>query len=171
MKRAEKEKVVELLRGAFQGSETVILVDFKGINVPDITELRSRIRETGSSYQVVKNTLALRAAQDTPIAEVQAHFIGPTAIAYTSGNVVALAKVLKEFLKTNPNMSLKAAVMEGQPISVQDVEALADMPSKEELLSKLLYLLQAPLARLAGAVQSPLRNLASILKQLEEKQK
>lgn len=169
MKRVEKGEVVEDLKSAFQESAGLILVDFRGINVPDITELRRKVRESGSDYRVVKNTLAIRAAEETPVADLKDFFKGPTAIAYTSEDAVNLAKVLKEFAKENAGMSFKAGMIDGKPISVEQVNDLAELPSREELLSKLVFLLNAPLTRFATALQSPLRNLASLLSQLETK--
>lgn len=169
MKRDEKGEVVKDLKNAFEESAGLILVDFRGINVPDITELRRRVRESGSDYRVVKNTLAIRAAEKTPVAELKDFFKGPTAIAYTSEDAVSLAKILKEFAKENAGMSFKAGMIDGKTISVEQVNDLAEMPSREELLSKLVFLLNAPLTRFATALQSPLRNLASLLSQLEKK--
>lgn len=169
MNREQKGLLVEELHKTFAESGGVILLDFKGINVPDITELRRKIRETGSQYQVVKNTLALRAAKDSPVEELGHLFKGPTAIAYTSEDPVALAKLLKDFVQSNPGMGFKAGVLGGRPITAAEVASLAEVPSREQLLSKLAYLLQAPLTRFAAALQSPLRNLASVLSQLAEK--
>lgn len=169
MKRDEKGEVVEDLKNTFQESAGLILVDFRGIDVPDITELRQRVRESGSDYRVVKNTLAIRAAEETPVAELKAFFKGPTAIAYTTEDTVGLARVLKDFARENAGMSFKAGMIDGRTISVEQVNDLAEMPSREELLSKLVFLLNASLTRFATALQSPLRNLASLLSQLETK--
>lgn len=169
MERTQKKEAVAQLNQAFQDHSGVLLIDFTGLNVAEETELRRRIAASGSRYQVVKNTLALLAAQETPVAQLKDHFRGPTGVAMTADNPVALAKALNDFLKTHPSTSFKAGVLDEAVISQAEVAALADMPSREELLGKLLYLLQAPLTQLAAALQSPLRNLASILKQLEEK--
>ncbi len=171
MEKSQKQSVVEELNTAFRESAGVFLIDFSGINVADETELRRKMSSDGNSYRVVKNTLALRAAQDTGVHKLKERFHGPTAIATTPDNPVALAKAVTEFLKNHPTMSLKGGVLEDSLLSPEDVGALADMPSREELLAKVVYLLQSPLTRLAAALQSPLRNLASVLKQLEEKKK
>lgn len=168
MERAQKEQLVAELKQAFQENRSVLLISFKAVTVPDITELRHQISETGSGYRVVKNTLALRAAEDTPVARLKEHFVGPTAIAFTAGDPVALAKVLKTFIQTHPGMTFKAGVLGERLLSSEEIEELADLPSREVLLGKLLYLLNAPLARLAGALTAPLRNLASVLQQLEK---
>jgi large subunit ribosomal protein L10 len=169
MNRAEKTELIESMHKNFAESGSVIVLSFNGINVPDITDLRQKIRDTEASYEVVKNTLAMLAAEGTPVGEIKDQFTGPTAVAYTSKDPVSLAKVLKDFLKTHPGMSFKAAILEGQPIDQTQVESLAEMPSREELLSKLLFLLNAPLTKLASALQSPVRNLAIVLSELAKK--
>ncbi len=168
MNRSEKSEVVAELKKIFEQSGSVILLDFKNVNVPDITELRRKIRESGSEYRVIKNTLALRAAEGTSVEEIRQHFEGPTALAYTEDNVVGLAKVLRDFIRQHAGMSFKAGVLESQLVSNEQVASLADMPSREELLSKLLFLLNAPLTQLASALKSPVQKLAYLLKQLEE---
>jgi large subunit ribosomal protein L10 len=169
MNRTDKAGIVEDLHQTFLESEGVIVLDFKGISVPDITELREKVRQTDGRYTVVKNTLALRAAEGTVIAELRDHFRGPTAVAVTSGDAVALAKVLKDFVKNKQGMSFKAGVLEGRVISQAQVESLAELPSRDELLSKLLFLLNAPLSRLASALSSPVRNLAVVLSEVAKK--
>jgi len=168
MKRSEKTGIVEDLKKVFKSSGSVILIDFKNVNVPDITELRRKVRKSGSEYRVVKNTLALRAAEGTSIEAIKQHFEGPTAVAYTEDNVVGLAKVLRDFIKEHSGMSFRVGVLEGQVVSDEQVLSLADMPSREELLSKLLFLMNAPLTKLALALKSPVQKLAYLLKQLEE---
>ncbi len=153
----------------FKVNTSVLLINFEGINVLAQSELRREISKVDSSYQVIKNRLALRAVEDTSLEVLREHFQGPTAIAYTGGDPVALAKVLKDFIRDHPSVAFKAGVVEGKTFSASDVERLAKMPSRPELMSKLVYLLNAPLVRLATALQSPLRGLASVLKQLAEK--
>jgi len=169
MNRSEKETLVEDLNKTFKASTSVLLINFEGITVLAQSELRREISKVDSGYQVIKNRLALRAIEDTSLEALREHFQGPTAIAYTGGDPVALAKVLKEFIRDHPSVAFKAGVVEGKTFSAGDVELLAKMPSRPELLSMLVYLLNAPLVRLATALQSPLRGLASVLKQLEEK--
>ncbi len=168
MNRTEKQKTVEQLHQVFSESTAVLLINFSGIGVAQETELRRGVTKTGR-YQVVKNTLALRAAKETPLAELTEHFQGPTAIAFTREDPAGLAKSLKAFLKDHPQMSFKAAVLDRQTLSAEQVSALAELPGREELLAKLVALMQAPLTSLAGALQSPLRALGSALKQVAEK--
>ena len=169
MNRVEKTAVVGELKTTFDQSTGVILMSFDRINVPDITELRDQIRETGSGYKVVKNTLALIAAEDTSVSAIAEHFKGSTGLAYTEANPVALAKRLKEFIKTHPGLQFKSGVVEGQVMSPAEIMDLAELASREELLSKVLFLLNAPLTNFASAIQSPIRNLAVVLKQLADK--
>ena len=168
MNRSEKQTFVEDLNKTFKASTSVLLINFEGVNVLAQSELRREISKVDSGYQVIKNRLALRAVEDTSLEVLREHFQGPTAIAYTGGDPVALAKVLKNFIRDHPNVAFKAGVVEGKTFSASDVERLAKMPSRPELMSKLVYLLNAPLVRLATALQSPLRGLASVLKQLGE---
>ncbi len=168
MNRTEKEQAIEDLNKIFSGHPGVFLFGFSGINVPEITELRRQITGSGSTYRVIKNRLAIRAAQQTALEALTEHFQGPTAVAYTEADPVGLAKVVRDFAKNHPGLEFKAGVLESRILSAQQVEQLAEMPSHEELIAKLLYLLKAPLTQLAGALQSPLRNLGSVLSQLAE---
>ncbi len=169
MNRTEKQTFVADLNKMFKANKSVLLINFEGINVSAQSELRREISKAESGYQVIKNRLALRAVEDTSLEALREHFQGPTAIAYTDGDPVALAKVLKEFIRDHPSVAFKAGVVEGKTFSASDVELLAKMPSRLELMSKLVYLLNTPLVRLVTALQSPLRGLASVLKQLAEK--
>jgi large subunit ribosomal protein L10 len=168
MNRSEKAEIVAKLKQIFKDSGSVILIDFKNVNVPDMTELRRKVRESDSQYQVVKNSLALRAAESTTVEEIKQHFDGPTAIAYTQENIVGLAKVLRDFIKDHSGMSFRVGVLDGQVLSGEQVTGLADMPSREELLSKVLFLMNAPLTQMVLALKSPVQKLAYLLRQLEE---
>jgi large subunit ribosomal protein L10 len=128
-------------------------------------ELRKTLRSTGAKYRVVKNTLAERAGKGTRIEEALKNLQGVTSIAYTSGDPVALAKVLAKYAKDNPEFTFKAGVVEGRVVTVRDIEALATMPSKEEIYSKLLYLLSAPSQRLVTVMNAVGRNLAVVIDQ------
>jgi len=168
MDKTEKQQIIDELSQAFAQNKSVIVMTFSGLNVADVTELRRKITQSGSDYRVVKNTLALRAAQDTAVAKLASHFAGPTAIVYTAGDPVALAKILTDFVKTHPAISFKGGVLEQSVLTPAQCQSLAEMPSKEVLLGKVLYLLNAPVARLAGALNSPLMKMALLLKQLAE---
>jgi len=169
MNRDQKQSLVEELNKTFKANKSILLIHFKGVNVLDETDFRRQISKVDSGYQVVKNRLALRALQETSLEQLREHFKGPTAIAYTVGDPVALAKVVKRFIREHPEVTFKAGVVEGKVFSASEVELLAKMASRPELLAKLVFLLNAPLVRLVTALQSPLRGLASVLKQLAEK--
>ncbi len=169
MKRTEKQQIVEELSQTFKENKGLWLIDFRGIDVAGITELRRKIAEIQSHYRVVKNSLALRAARDTSIEQLKAFFDGPTAIAYTAEDPVALVKVVTEFAREHPEISFKAGILDGMLISSDQVKELAQMPSREGLISKLLFLLTAPLRQLAMALRSPLGDLTSVVRQVQER--
>lgn len=164
--REQKDQDIALLKEEFGQTGNALIVSFQGLPVEKDWELRKALREAQLSYRVVKNTLGRRAVEGTPLDSLKDHFIGMTAIAYSEKDPVGLAKVLSKFAKENAQLKFKAGVVEGRAIDIKQIEALATMPSKEELVSKLMFLLNAPAQRLAVALNGVSRNLAVVVSEI-----
>jgi large subunit ribosomal protein L10 len=169
--RAKKIEQVEKLGKELQNVSSLIVTTYSKLTVAQDYELRKTLRSSGAKYVVVKNTLAERAAKGTKVEEVLKNLSGVTSIAYTSGDPVALAKALSKYAKDNPEFSFKSGVVEGRVISINQIQALATMPSKEEIYSKLLFLMNAPAQRLVTVMNAVGRDIAVVINQAVEKGK
>jgi large subunit ribosomal protein L10 len=169
--KGKKEEELNQLKKDLAEAKNLIVAQFKGINVAQDTELRQKIRGTNSKYRVVKNTLAKIAAKGTPAEGLAASLEGSSAIAYNNTDPVALAKVLTAYAKTNPVFVFKAGMVEGRVVNIADLQSIASLPSKEELIGKLLFLLNAPAQRTAVAINGVSRNLAVVIQQAVEQKK
>lgn len=162
-KRSEKQQDLDKLKTELARVSTVILTTFQGIKVQDDTKLRRAVQAAGGKYQVVKNTLAQRAASATPAEDLLKNLTGSNSIAYTETDPVALAKALTKIAKDVPSFQFKAGVVQGRVISIAEIQQLASLPSKEELVSKIMFLLNAPAQRIALALNALPRNVAVVV--------
>lgn len=165
--RAQKQKNLEALTEQFKKANTAMLVSFKNMTVAKDQELRRQLREAGVSYAVVKNTLARKAAAGTPLEPAIDQFKGVTGVALSTTDPVGLSKAIAKFTKANPEIfSFKVGILEGKVIELRDVEAIASLPSREELLSRVLFLVNSQAQRLVTVLQAVPRNLAVVMEQV-----
>lgn len=165
--KAQKQKDLEALTENFKNAKAAIVVGFKGMTVPKDQELRNQLREAGVSYEVVKNTLARKAAEGTALAQAADQFKGVTAVALSHEDPVNLSKAIAKFAKANPDIfKFKVGIVEGKVVELRDVEAIATLPSKEELIAKVMFLMNAQAQRLATVLSAVPRTLAIVIKQI-----
>jgi large subunit ribosomal protein L10 len=170
--KAKKAQQIEKLNSDLKGVKNVVVASFSKLTVSQDYELRKAVRSVGGKYGVVKNTIAKRAAQGTELEDAFKEFKGVTSIAYTSGDPVALAKAIATYLKENgEQFQIKGGVIEGKKASAKEVATLATMPSKEELMSKLLFLMNAPAQRLVTVMNAVGRDVAVVINQAVEQKK
>ncbi len=171
MNRTEKQQLIDELHQELMTSPHAVLVDFRGLSVPAVTEFRRKVKASGSRYRVVKNSLALRAAKGTALETLSDKLQGTTGIAYTKDDPVALAKVLVDFAKDHPQLALKLGVVSGnQVLDASGVKNLSTMPGLPELRGRLLGLMMAPASRLVRLLNTPATQLAQVMKAHQEKQ-
>jgi large subunit ribosomal protein L10 len=167
--KAEKQKDLESLIESFRNAKSAMLVGFQGMTVAKDQELRNQLREAGVTYAVVKNTLARKAAQGTVLEQASDQFKGVTAVALSTSDPVSLSKAISKFSKANPDVfTFKTGVVEGKVVALRDVEAIASLPSREELISKVMFLLNCQAQRLVTVISAVPRNLAVVIKQIGE---
>ena len=169
--KAKKAEQIQKLKSHLEKASSMIVGTFSKLTVAKDYELRKTVRAAGGRYEVVKNTLARLASEGTRVSEALQKLEGVTSIAYTEGDPVALAKALSKYVEENPEFSFKTGVLEGRVISQKEIKALATMPSKEELYSKLLFLINAPAQRLVTVMNAVGRDLAVVINQGVEKKK
>jgi len=165
--KQEKQKDLDALAEQFKQANAAMLVSFKKMTVAKDQELRRQLREAGVSYSVVKNTLARKAAAGTPLEPMSDQFKGVTAVALSANDPVGLSKAISKFTKANPDIfSFKVGLVEGKVVELKDVESIANLPSREELISKMLFLINAQAQRLVTVIQAVPRNLAVVMEQV-----
>jgi large subunit ribosomal protein L10 len=165
--RKQKQEALEALTEQFKNAQAAMLVGFRKMTVPKDQELRAQLREAGVSYSVVKNTLARKAAVGTPLQPAVDQFKGVTAVALSSGDPVGLSKAIAKFTKANAEIFFfKAGIVEGRVVALVDVEAIASLPSKEDLISKIMFLANCQAQRLATVTNAVARNLAIVIDQV-----
>src|SRR6266542_4019810 len=165
--KQQKQKDLEALTERFKSAQAAMLVGFKGLTVAKDQELRNQLREAGLTYEVVKNTLARKAAEGTALQQAADQFKGVTAVALSREDPVNLSKAIAKFTKANPDIfTFKAGVVEGKVVALRDVEAIASLPSREELISKVMFLVNAQAQRLATVTSAVARNLAIVIDQV-----
>ena len=169
--KAKKNEKVKMLASELESSTSAIIGTFKGLTASKDFELRKVIRQAGGSYHVVKNKLAAKSSEGTKVEAALQGLKGVNSVAYTSGDPVALAKALSTWVKDNSEYTFKLGIVDGRVITVQEIDSLAKLPGKEELFSKLLFLIQSPAQRLATVINATGRDLAVVINQAVEKGK
>ncbi|GMV39263.1 MAG: 50S ribosomal protein L10 [Myxococcales bacterium] len=169
MDRTTKEQVVEDLKGEFAGVQAILVAEYRKLTVEKVVQLRKSLRENGVKYRVVKNTLAKRAIEGTDKQFLGKYLHGPMALAWSSTDPVAAAKVLTDFAKTNEALTIKAGYLTGQELNLDGIKALAALPSKDELRASFLSVLQAPAAKFVTVLSQAQRDILSVLLQHTEK--
>jgi large subunit ribosomal protein L10 len=166
LSRTQKHDLVAQYQEGLAEAPHAFLLGYKGISVPQVTELRAKVRDTDAQYVVVKNTLALLAIEGKALGELKEHFQGPTAVVFGDTDPVSLAKVLTDFAKTSPAIEFKAGLVDGRQVAAGQIQEIADLPSREALIAKLVYLLQSPIARFVRGLGAIPQQFVSVLDQI-----
>lgn len=166
--RQKKDDLIQGYEAALAEAPHAFIMGYQGISVPQVTALREKVRQSGGTYVVVKNTLALRAVDGKALGELKQHFTGATAVAFTQGDAVALAKTLTQFAKDVPTIQFKGGMVDRQPIAGEQVKEIASLPGREELIAKLLFLLQSPISRFVRTLAAIPRDFVVVLDQIRQ---
>ena len=164
--RKQKDQAIAVLKEEFQQANHALVISFQGLSVEKDWALRNALRAANLNYRVIKNTIGRQAVAGTPLESLKDSFVGMSAIAFTQNDPVGMAKVLSKFAKESDKVKFKAAVVEGRAIAVKDIDALASLPSKEELISKLMWVLNSGAQRIATVINAVPRNLAVVVDQI-----
>ena len=170
-KKSDKEKDLEALKKDFEAAQNIFLAGFATLTVQQDFELRKSVRAAGGNYRVIKNNLAEKASQGTPAEDLMSKLVGMTSMAYTSKDPVALAKALTAYAKVNPAFTFKAGMVEGRVIDIKSIQELAALPAREQILAKVLFLIQASAQRLVSTLGGVGRNLAVVVDQADKENK
>jgi large subunit ribosomal protein L10 len=164
--RGDKEELIQEYEKGLAAAPHAFLLGYKGITVPQVTALRDKVRASGGEYVVVKNTLALRAIDGAALSALKEHFVGPTAVVFSGTDPVALAKALTDFAKDVPAIQFKAGLVEKRAVPAEQIKEIAQLPSRQELIAKLLFLLQSPIVRFARVLAAVPQQFVSVLDQV-----
>src|SRR5688572_29274557 len=167
--RTDKEQLLAEYENGLAQAPHAFLLGYQGITVPQVTELRNRVRQSGGEYVVVKNTVALRAIDAKSLSQLKDHFVGPTAVVFSLKDPAAVAKALTDYAKDVPAIKFKAGLVEGRPIAANQIKDIASLPSREELIAKLLFLLQSPITRFARVLAAVPQSFVMVLDQISKK--
>lgn len=163
MPTVRKSKEIDLLQSQFEASQMVILADYRGLSVAQMQEFRGKLRPSEGEFRVSKNTLVRIAAERAGVEGLESFLEGPTAVVFAKGDIAGTAKAVSDFARTSRILQVKAGVMDGQVLTATDVEAISNLPSREELLAKLVGMLASPMARTVGVLSGPSRSVAYLV--------
>ncbi len=166
--RQQKAEIVAEIKEKLGNARGAVLTDYRGLNVAEMTELRAKLREANVEYKVLKNTLVTIAARDMGLEGLDPYLEGPTAIAFGTEDAVSPAKILSKFAKDHKDLEIKAGILEGKVIGIEEIKALAELPTREELLAQVLRGMQAPMAGFANVLQGTIRNLVYVLEAIRK---
>ncbi len=164
----EKGQVISEVKEKLSLAKSIVLTDYRGLTVGEVTKLRAQLRNAGVEFKVIKNTFVRRAANEIGLQGLDSYLEGPTAVAFGVNDPVAPAKILSDFAKTNKALEIKAGVVEGKVIDTEGVKALADLPPREVLLAKVLGAMQSPLVGMANVLQGPIRKMGYALEEVRK---